>query len=237
MKQSSISAKSPLSTSRVVIILVLYFIAYNFVLPLILGILAYFIKNQAINSALEIAYILIMMVVFIVLVFPILKESYLTLKDKPLKTLFVSVKTLPALFLVSVVFNYLAMFMSHSENSANQTALLDYFKLNPISVLLQAIIFAPIVEELIFRGVIYRHFLNEKNMLKMLIISSMAFGSIHVITSLILGNYADLWYLPTYMAMGLVIAYTYEKTQSIYACIFLHFLNNSISILLMISNI
>jgi len=237
MKPSSISAKSPLSTTRVVVSLVLYFLVYNFVIPLILGILTYFIKDQAINNAIEIVYIVISMIVFIVLIFPLLKESYQPLKAKPLKTLLVSVQTLPLLFFTSILFNYFAMFMSQSENSANQGALMDYLKLNPVSLLLQAIIFAPIVEELIFRGVIYRHFLNGKNKVLMLIISSLAFGSLHVISSLLLGNYGDLWYLPTYMAMGLVIAYTYEKTQSIYACIFLHFLNNGISILLMISGL
>ena len=76
----------------------------------------------------------------------------------------------------------------------------------------------PIYEELIFRGVIYDDTKKLFNVKIAAIVSSILFGLIHLH-----GGYMKI--IAT-MAGGLLSAYCYEKTKSLYACILLHSLNN-----------
>ena len=76
----------------------------------------------------------------------------------------------------------------------------------------------PIYEELIFRRIIYDDTKKLFNAKIAALVSSILFGLIHLH-----GGYMKI--IAT-MAGGLLSAYCYEKTQSLYACILLHSLNN-----------
>ena len=76
----------------------------------------------------------------------------------------------------------------------------------------------PIYEELIFRRIIYDDTKKLFNAKIAALVSSILFGLIHLH-----GGYMKI--IAT-MAGGLLSAYCYEKTKSLYACIILHSLNN-----------
>ena len=76
----------------------------------------------------------------------------------------------------------------------------------------------PIYEELIFRRIIYDDTKKLFNAKIAALVSSILFGLIHLH-----GGYMKI--IAT-MAGGLLSAYCYEKTKSLYACILLHSLNN-----------
>ena len=76
----------------------------------------------------------------------------------------------------------------------------------------------PIYEELIFRRIIYDDTKKLFNTKIAALVSSILFGLIHLH-----GGYMKI--IAT-MAGGLLSAYCYEKTKSLYACILLHSLNN-----------
>jgi membrane protease YdiL (CAAX protease family) len=57
-----------------------------------------------------------------------------------------------------------------------------------------------------------------------------AFGFIHVFSSLLSGNFSDLWNIFTYMAMGFFFVKIYEETGSVFPAILLHVLNNAIAL-------
>jgi len=123
-----------------------------------------------------------------------------------------------------------AQALSGQSDSVNQNYLFEMFKTHKVSMMIQAIIFAPIVEEIIFRGIIYRHFKRNGRYLIPLIISILLFATMHSLNAILMAQWADLWYIPVYAFMSLVLTYTYEKTQNLYSSIFLHCINNSISI-------
>ena len=81
-----------------------------------------------------------------------------------------------------------------------------------------ALIIAPIYEELIFRGVIYDDTKKLFNAKIAALVSSILFGLMHFN-----GGYSQV--IKTAIG-GLLSAYCYEKTKSLYACILLHSLNN-----------
>ena len=83
--------------------------------------------------------------------------------------------------------------------------------------LLTAGVCAPVVEELIFRGLVYKRLRNMTNVKISVFLSALAFGIYH--GNLIQGVYAFL--------IGLLLAYVYEKYQSLWAPIILHAVANT----------
>ena len=75
-------------------------------------------------------------------------------------------------------------------------------------------IVGPVLEELLFRGAIT----------KAILISALLFGVFHI-------NPAQI--LPAFL-IGILLAWTYYKTGSLIPCIFMHILNNSLSVYLSI---
>jgi membrane protease YdiL (CAAX protease family) len=78
---------------------------------------------------------------------------------------------------------------------------------------------APILEELIFRGVILKKFLEKYNPTKAIILSSVIFGIAHL----------NPWQFVAAFSNGIAIGWIYWKTKSIWPGIFIHFINNSFS--------
>jgi len=79
-------------------------------------------------------------------------------------------------------------------------------------------------EELIFRGVLFYILIKKLGATKAIWISSTAFGMYHWFSQGSLGNPASM--IITFVvtgAMGLVLAYGYAKTQSLYVPIAIHF--------------
>ena len=78
---------------------------------------------------------------------------------------------------------------------------------------------APILEELIFRGVVLKKFLQKYSPTKAIILSSVIFGIAHL----------NPWQFVGAFAIGLFIGWIYWKTKSVWPGIFMHFANNSFS--------
>lgn len=78
---------------------------------------------------------------------------------------------------------------------------------------------APILEELIFRGVILKGFLKKYNPTRAIIYSSLLFGIAHL----------NPWQFVAAFMAGIAIGWVYYKTKSIWPAIFIHFANNSFS--------
>lgn len=78
-------------------------------------------------------------------------------------------------------------------------------------------ILAPLLEELIFRGVILDGFLQRYSPRTAIVWSSFIFGIAHM----------NPWQFISAFLLGLVIGWLYYKTRSLWPGIFLHFLNNA----------
>lgn len=85
--------------------------------------------------------------------------------------------------------------------------------------ILTAVVMAPILEEILFRGVIQGSAYSKYGALKSILISSAAFGIIHLIPQQVI--YA--------FVAGIILGYIYWRTQSILSVIIVHALNNGIA--------
>ncbi len=114
-------------------------------------------------------------------------------------------------------------------NADNQILIELSLKYCALPIFLSAGILAPIVEELIFRKAIFGLFTNKKIGL---IISTLTFGVIHIVSSITQGyNFLELIVLTLpYIVAGLIFGFLYMKNNyNIYYVIVIHMISNILS--------
>ncbi|MFO8235950.1 MAG: type II CAAX endopeptidase family protein [Bacteroidales bacterium] len=97
--------------------------------------------------------------------------------------------------------------------------ILDRMYSETIPAFLTAVIVAPVMEELIFRGIMLEGLLKNYNPLKAIILTNLLFGVAHL----------NPWQFAGAFLMGLFISWVYWRTRSIQLAIVIHFINNLVS--------
>lgn len=135
-----------------------------------------------------------------------------------------------SLYLLGVILmglsNVLLQHITHLEMSGNETAVRTLLKQIPVYMVFTSIIYAPFVEEIIFRKSI-RNIIKNKYIF--VIISGIIFGLLHIsdyrnINEILMG-------IP-YIIMGLDFAYIYYKTNNLFTTMVFHFCHNLILVLI-----
>lgn len=119
--------------------------------------------------------------------------------------------------------NLIIMLFTSTDLSNNEQLIRQQFEQNPIYIFITAVLFAPIIEELVFRQS-FRNII--KNDTLFILVSGLVFGALHVITTL--ETATDLLYLIPYSAPGIIFAYTLVKSKNIFVPIGLHFIHNGL---------
>lgn len=115
---------------------------------------------------------------------------------------------------------------------ANQRDIQSLIESGRILSVLIVCFLAPFVEEILFRGLIYRSSRTVFNVPVSLFISSFLFAAVHMRTEMQTCDWDMLWIgLARYLAPGLAFGFLYEKRKNILTCIFLHSLLNAIAVL------
>ena len=86
--------------------------------------------------------------------------------------------------------------------------------------ILTAVILAPICEELLFRGIIYKRVEYSYGFWPAAIVSSLIFGAMH-------GNISQFIYAS---ALGMLFAFAYRKSGKLWVCILMHLIANAASL-------
>lgn len=94
--------------------------------------------------------------------------------------------------------------------------------LNLVVVLVLITVMAPVAEEMLFRGYLYRALRNGLGVAGAAIASGMIFGGIHLGSS-------PTEFIPPLMLLGVGLALLYQWTGSLYAPVALHAFNNAIA--------
>ncbi len=105
--------------------------------------------------------------------------------------------------------------------SENTQMIMDISRMSPIFMIIPAII-APILEEIVFRKVIFSTLYKRMNFFFAALISSGVFGIIH----------GEPEHLLVYSSMGFVFAFLYVKTKRIIVPIMVHAAINTISVMI-----
>lgn len=110
------------------------------------------------------------------------------------------------------------------SNSTNQ-AIIENLHMNPFVLITFTVIMAPIVEELVFRGILMGRVFNPDSIVG-LILSSLLFGLAHMPNSI------GVWIV--YAGMGFALGTAYRKFQKLEYCIMAHMINNTIAVSMML---
>ncbi|MGL4762334.1 MAG: lysostaphin resistance A-like protein [Sarcina sp.] len=117
------------------------------------------------------------------------------------------------IYVIFLIFGFRFLY----EGTIYQLKNLLYIDFTVNSILLSCI-YAPFIEELMYRGIILNGMLKKYPETVALIVSSTIFGIMHF----------SLFQSINAFLIGLLIGYLFIKTKSIYLCIFIHFCNNFI---------
>lgn len=116
----------------------------------------------------------------------------------------------PALVLLAGAINtvIMSLFPLSAADDARFMEMMD----EGLVAVLSACVLAPVLEEMLFRGVILRSFLLQYSRTKAILVSSLLFGIAHL----------NVYQLATAFAIGIVAGWLYERCRSLWPCILLH---------------
>ena len=108
--------------------------------------------------------------------------------------------------------------------SANTELLSDIARISPI-IIISMVIFAPLLEEIIFRRVLFGGLYRKTNFIIAALISAVVFAAVH----------GELHHLLIYMAPALVFSYIYYRTKRLLAPMLAHLLMNGFVVIVQLN--
>lgn len=114
----------------------------------------------------------------------------------------------------------ISKFVAFNPISQNTNSIVDMIHIVPL-FLVATVLLGPIIEEVIFRKIIFGTLIQKYNFWFSSIISSLCFAIVH----------GELTHMPIYVIMGLVTSYLYYKTGRIIVPIMTHVLVNYVTVM------
>lgn len=123
-----------------------------------------------------------------------------------------------------VVAGMIEMQFGVEPGSENTATLSEIAKVSPI-VIISIVLFAPFLEEIIFRRVLFGGLYNKTNFIVAALISAIVFAAVH----------GELQHLLIYMAPALTFSYIYYRTKRLLAPILSHLLMNGFVVIVQLN--
>jgi len=134
------------------------------------------------------------------------------------------------IFVLNILSSLLTYYFLSSFSNPNDAQVYDMLSVNPRAGIVVAVFLAPIVEETVFRGLIFGG-LQRKSRLLAYLLSCVMFGFIHIWQYAVINNNLALFlFIIQYIPSAVGLAWCYEKSGTIWAPIFLHMFMNGLTI-------
>ncbi len=211
-----------------------YLPVHVFALPIIMNLLSLYVfpaANITISSThLNFIYYAVSVVLVFIFMHRFLKNSFSDFCDNILNT--VQAVVLGYIFEYALLYavSIVMMFFMDGLTNPNSAAVLQQVQINKNVMIAVSVLLAPIVEECLFRGVVFGT-LHSKSRILAYAVSALLFSVYHLWQYLLNGfSWTLLVYLLQYVPASVALGWAYEKGRSIWAPIFLHMVINTISI-------
>ena len=190
------------------------------------------------SDKLKIIYNLLCDIGYMIIVFTLYKDSII----KDFKNYFkkfgsnfeTSFKYYLVGLLLMVVSNLIIVFFFSKAQANNEEAVRSLIDKFPLYMIFSVSIYAPFIEEIIFRksikDVVLSFGNNKITKYLYIIISGLIFGFLHVIG--ISGSIWDYLFIIPYLSLGSAFAALYYKTDNIFSSIMMHSLHNTFTVVL-----
>ncbi|WP_050636359.1 CPBP family intramembrane glutamic endopeptidase [Candidatus Stoquefichus sp. SB1] len=137
------------------------------------------------------------------------------------------------IYVVGIIGGLITLMLGGGASSENQSLIQTLTLAHPLLMFVTTVIFAPILEEMVFRGIVFS-WTYELHPIVAHLLSGFIFGFVHIMMSVLSGNLFEWVQIFSYFFMGLVLSYLYEKKNNIYVPILTHATNNLISMLMIL---
>jgi len=208
----------------------LYLPFHIFLFPLFIGMFASYLPSGLDELTENIIYYGLGLTFCLVWMWRFLRTGFDILLDNAMK----NIMTFTLGCIIFYLLSYLAaglMFsiLGDSFSNPNNAAVTGLAEKSPRAVLALTVLIAPIVEEILFRGIVFGA-LRPKHRVLAFTASIALFGLYHVWQFAYSSNdWRMLVYIIEYIPAGYVLAWLYERTNCIWIPIFLHMAVNMIA--------
>ena len=136
--------------------------------------------------------------------------------------------------IIMIVSNLVITLFFKDANANNEETIRTLINLYPLYMMFSVSIYAPFIEETIFRKSIKDIFkvLGNNKIFKYfyIAVSGIIFAFLHVIG--MATGYLDYLFVLPYLALGIAFAALYDKTDNIFSTIVMHSMHNTVAIIL-----
>lgn len=133
-------------------------------------------------------------------------------------------------FIMAVVFSVATSFLTQGTTNPNNENVGYAVQLNANVMFVVSVLFAPIVEEALFRGALFGT-LRKKSRLLAYIVTILVFGFYHIWQYMVADfQWIYLLYVLQYAAPTIALCWSYERSGSIWTPILIHAIINCISV-------
>ena len=158
--------------------------------------------------------------------FHYLRETFADMCSNFAATVVAVILGFVAYVLLSNIVAFGLRFFLDNLTNPNSAAVNTTTKLNPNKMLVIGVLLAPVVEETLFRGVVFGS-LRRKNAILAYAVSTVLFAIYHLWSYLIHDFQPSLLlYLLQYLPAGLVLGWAYDYSKTLWAPVFLHMMIN-----------
>ncbi len=208
----------------------IYLLMHVAVLPLLLGMLAEFTPDPMSEATANLIYYAVGIVFCLTVMLSFLRRAFDRLVDNLRLCILTMVMALMIDYALSGVAALLLLLVDGVVENPNNAEVLELVDQNSGAVKAIAIFLAPIVEEILFRGVVFGS-IRPRSRLWAYVASIAAFSIYHVWQyAAVSRDAATLLYALQYIPVSYVLAWAYERSGSIWTNIFFHMGFNALSL-------
>ena len=131
---------------------------------------------------------------------------------------------------MTLLLNFVKLKLGVLNLNANNNAALGMAEDNFLAVFLSAVLLAPLVEEPLFRGVLFGE-IYKNSKVWAYVISMLCFGLYHVWMPAMNDGWKELLSIVDYLPASFALAWTYEHSDSIWASVLIHMLVNALGLI------
>lgn len=179
---------------------------------------------------LNLVYYAISFLVILILMFTYLRATFEDLCDHFWASVKAIILGYVMYYAIAFVCTYILILLNPAaSNPNNETIIADAIQ-NANVMKVVTVLLAPIVEEVLFRGVVFGT-IRKKSRLAAYIVSTLIFAFYHIWQYLLIGFDPKIFlYLLQYIGPSIALAWSYENSKNLWTPIFIHMLINFISV-------
>ena len=224
----------PMSKTEL-IIGILYIPFHIIIIPVLVSVLNLYLTGRS-GVELSDAYLNVICYtvsfLFVVLIlFRFLRASFSDLCDNLLGSLRAVIMAYLFSFIALIGINYILILVLGQVTNPNSEQIINEAKQNANVMFAVTVLLAPLVEEALFRGVIFGS-IRKRSRVAAYLVSTVIFAAYHLWSYFFVGfDWKFVFYLLEYVPGSIALAWCYEKSGNIWAPIFLHMLINFTAII------